>query len=89
MCKDFVLKIVAYLSCSAGRTHFARTKIIHDNTFLFVSYTIKFKQTRLPGVVPQPVIFNFIVLDLGCIHFKFSSLKADRRLLMNFLSICE
>ena len=26
-CHIFVMKIVAYLSCSAGRTHFARTKI--------------------------------------------------------------
>ena len=31
--KEKLPKIVAYLSCSAGRTHFARTVILNDDDF--------------------------------------------------------
>jgi hypothetical protein len=39
----FVLKIVAYLSCSAGRTHFARTNYLESKQYAQFDFEEKFQ----------------------------------------------
>ena len=60
-CKKFVMKIVAYISCSAGHTHFARTNSVSELFWNFV-----WGSTKVSEFSSFPAISE-VIFHIGCL----------------------